>query len=344
MMSNFSRGRAAVLVMLMLVGMLLAGCGADATPTTIPAATATKAAATATTAAPAATATKAAPAATATTAMAGTTPTEAMAVGTATTGGSDVEPTPVSDWKPGAHAGTITAPSKLVSAGTLTIGSDVSYPPQEYMDASGNPVGFDIDIATEIASRLGLQPKVINFNFNDIIPALNAGQFDMVISAMNITPERSNAVDFVQYYAAGQSVLVPKGNPKNIKTLDDLSGLTVAVQQGTTEQDSLTAENTKLSGAGKPAINVLVYGTDTDAVDQLRVGRADAAMDDDPVAAYYVALNSNFEVALAAYNPQDEGVAVSKTNADMKTAITAAITAMKGDGTIDAIKAKWKLK
>ena len=232
----------------------------------------------------------------------------------------------------------------MVSAGTLTIGSDVSYPPQEYMDASSNPVGFDIDVATEIASRLGLQPKVINFNFNDIIPALNAGQFDIIISAMNITPVRSEAVDFVQYYAAGQSVLVPKGNPKNIKTLDNLSGLTVAVQQGTTEQDSLTAENTKLSAAGKPAINVLVYGTDTDAVDQLRVGRADAAMDDDPVAAYYIALNPNFEVALAAYNPQDEGIAVSKTNADMKTSITQVIAAMKSDGTLDAIKAKWQLK
>jgi polar amino acid transport system substrate-binding protein len=343
MLGNFTKGRTSILVLLMLFGMLLAGCGADATPTTAPAPTATKAAATATTAAPAATATTAAPAATATTAMAAT-PTEAMAGETPTTGASNVEPTPVSSWKPGAHAGTITAPSKLVSAGTLTIGSDVSYPPQEYMDASGNPVGFDIDVATEIASRLGLKAKVVNFNFNDIIPALNAGQFDIIISAMNITPERSNAVDFVQYYAAGQSVLVPKGNPKNIKTLDDLSGLTVAVQQGTTEQDSLTAENTKLSGAGKPAINVLVYGTDTDAVDQLRVGRADAAMDDDPVAAYYVALNPNFEVAIAAYNPQDEGIAIAKTNADMKTAITAAITAMKGDGTIDAIKAKWQLK
>ena len=210
---NFTKGRASILVLLMLVGMLLAGCGADATPTTAPAATATKAAATATTAAPAATATKAAPAATATTAMA-VTPTEAMAGETPTTGASNVEPTPVSDWKPGAHAGTITAPSKLVSAGTLTIGSDVSYPPQEYMDASSNPVGFDIDVAAEIASRLGLQPKVVNFNFNDIIPALNAGQFDIIISAMNITPERSNAVDFVQYYAAGQSVLVPKATPR----------------------------------------------------------------------------------------------------------------------------------
>jgi polar amino acid transport system substrate-binding protein len=344
MIGTISKGRASMMVaLLMLFGLLMAGCGAAATPTTAPASTATTAPApTATTAAPAPTATTAM-AATATMASSAITPTEAAA-GSPTTGASNVEPTPASSWKPGAHPKTVPAPSKVVSAGTLTIGSDVSYPPQEYMDASSNPVGFDIDVATEIASRLGLQPKVINFNFNDIIPALNAGQFDIIISAMNITPVRSEAVDFVQYYAAGQSVLVPKGNPKNIKTLDDLSGLTVAVQQGTTEQDSLTAENTKLSAAGKPAINVLVYGTDTDAVDQLRVGRADAAMDDDPVAAYYVALNPNFEVALAAYNPQDEGIAVSKTNANMKTSITQAIAAMKSDGTLDAIKAKWQLK
>jgi polar amino acid transport system substrate-binding protein len=238
----------------------------------------------------------------------------------------------------------VPAPAKLVTAGTLTTGSDVSYPPQEYMDTSNNPVGFDIDVASEIASRLGLQSKVVNFNFNDIIPALNAGQFDIVISAMNITPDRSKAVNFVPYYQAGQSVLVPKGNPKNIKTLDDLSGLTVAVQQGTTEQDSLNAENTKLSAAGKPKINILTYGTDTDAVDQLRVGRADAAMDDDPVAAYYVLLNPNFDVALAGYMPQPEGIAIAMNNADLQTAINKAVTAMKSDGTLDAIKAKWMLK
>lgn len=326
MTGNASKWRTSVVALLIFFGLLLAGCGAEATATPPPAPTDTVAAAQPTD----------------TTAAAENTPTAAS--DNATPGAPQVQPTPVSDWKPGAHANTVPAPSKLVSAGTLTVGSDVSYPPQEYMDASSNPVGFDIDVASEIASRMGLQLKVVNFNFNDIIPALNAGQFDIVISAMNITPDRSKAVDFVQYYAAGQSVLVPKGNPKNIKTLDDLSGLTVAVQQGTTEQDSLTAENTKLSQAGKPAIKVLTYGTDTDAVDQLRVGRADAAMDDDPVAAYYTALNPNFEVAVAAFNPQDEGIATAKTNTDMNTAISKAVAAMKSDGTIDAIKAKWKLK
>lgn len=339
-MGTIFRGRAAIVALLMVSGVLLASCGGTApTATPPPGPTNTTALAGPTNT----TVSSAAP--TNTTAMAGETPTEA-AMGTATTGasGGGAQPTPVSSWKPGAYPNTVPAPSKLVTAGTLTVGSDVSYPPQEYMDASNNPVGFDIDIADEIASRLGLQPKIINFNFNDIIPALNAGQFDIVISAMNITPQRSQSVDFVQYYAAGQSVLVPKGNPKNIKTLDDLSGLTVAVQQGTTEQDSLTAENAKLSQAGKAQVNVLTYPTDTDAVDQLRVGRADAAMDDDPVAAYYSVLNPNFEVAIANFTPQDEGIAIAKNNPNMVTAITKAISDMKSDGTLDAIKAKWKLK
>jgi polar amino acid transport system substrate-binding protein len=354
MTGNISKRRVSLITLLMVLGLLLAGCGAEATPTTAPpAATNTTAAAAATdTTAPAQpTATTAAAASTPTTVAMATTPTASSAVtpteaagATPSTGGSAVAPTPVSSWKPGAHANSVPAPSKLVSGGTLTVGSDVSYPPQEYMDASNNPIGFDMDVASEIASRLGLQSKVVNFNFNDIIPALNAGQFDMVISAMNVTPDRSKAVNFVPYYAAGQSVLVPKGNPKNIKTLDDLSGLTVAVQQGTTEQDSLNAENAKLSQAGKPQITILTYPTDTDAVDQLRVGRADAAMDDDPVAAYYTLLNPNFEVALAGYSPADEGIAIALNNKDMQTAIAKAVSDMKSDGTLDAIKAKWKLK
>jgi len=345
MTRKISKRRVSLLALLMVLGLLLAGCGAEATPTALPAATSTTAPAAAATdtTAPAQPTDTIAAAASTPTAMTAVTPTEA-AGGTPSTSGSTVAPTPASAWKPGAHPNTVPAPSKLVSGGTLTVGSDVSYPPQEYMDASNNPVGFDIDVASEVASRLGLQSKVVNFNFNDIIPALNAGQFDIVISAMNLTPERSKAVNFVQYYGAGQSVLVAKGNPKNIKTLDDLSGLTVAVQQGTTEQDSLNAENDKLSAAGKPKINILTYPTDTDAVDQLRVGRADAAMDDDPVAAYYVLLNPNFEVARAGYMPADEGIAIALNNNDMQTAVTKAISDMKSDGTLDAIKAKWELK
>ena len=317
--------RVALILMIMIFGLLvLAGCGAEATATPAPAA---------------ATDTPAAPAAVA------ATDTPAAAAPTAASGGASAPgATPVSDWKPGAHAGSIPAPAKLVNDGTLTVGSDESYPPQEYKDAAGGAIGLDIDIASEIASRLGLKVKMQDFKFDDIIPALKAGQFDAVISAMTITDERKKVVDFVPYIEAGQAVLVKKGNPKGIKTLDDLSGKTAVAEQGTVEEQTLKDLNTKLEKDGKAKVNVLIYPNDTDAVDQLRVGRADATLHDSPVAAYYSKLNPDFEVAIANFDSAPEGIAVAQTNKPMFDAISAAITAMKTDGTLDTIKAKWGVK
>jgi polar amino acid transport system substrate-binding protein len=344
---KITKGRAGLLGTLLLVlVLLLAGCGGAATATP----TAVGGGAGVTTPVVAPTDTTAASAATDTPAVAADTPTEAAMAGetpsaAAGGGGPTSNATPVSDWKPGTHANSVPAPSKLVSGGTLTVGSDVSYPPQEYNDAAGNAVGMDIDIVAEIASRLGLQLKVVNFKFDNLIPALQAGQFDIVVSAMTVTDERKQVVNFVPYFEAGQAVLVKKGNPKNIKTLDDLSGLTAVAQQGTTEEQSLKDENTKLQQAGKPLINVLTYPSDTDAVDQLRIGRADATLHDSPVAAYYSKINPDFEVAIPVFDSAPEGIAIAKTNADMTAAITKAVDDMKSDGTLDKIvKDKWGIK
>ncbi|MDQ6695140.1 MAG: transporter substrate-binding domain-containing protein [Chloroflexota bacterium] len=270
-----------------------------------------------------------------------------MGTGTPAASGGVTAPnaTPVSTWKSGAHAKSVPAPSKLVSAGTLTVGSDASYPPQEYIDSSGKAVGLDIDIAEEIASRLGLTLKVTNFKFDDIIPALNASQFDIIVSAMTITDERKKVVSFVPYLDAGQAVLVAKGNPKGIKTLDDLSGKTAATEQGTVEEQTLKDLNAKLGAAKKPLVTVLVYQTDTDAVDQLRIGRADATLHDSPVAAYYATLNPDkFEAAIPDFASASEGIAVKTDNTDMLASINKAMAAMKADGSLDAIKGKWGVK
>jgi len=278
--------------------------------------------------------------------------TPAMAMGSPTAAGSAAAtavpptppPTPASSYVPGAHKGTIPAPAKLKEAGKLTFGSDASYPPQEYVDSKGKPVGFDIDIAAEIASRMGLELNVVNFKFDAILPALNANQFDAVISAMTINEKRQAVVDFVRYFEAGQAVLVPKGNPKGIKMLDDLSGKTAVAESGTTEEDTLKALNVKLKAAGKPEVTILLYPTDTDAVDQLRVGRADATLHDSPVAAYYATLNPAFEVAIANFDSAPEGIAVAKSNPEMSSAIGKAIKAMTDDGTMAAILKKWGIK
>jgi polar amino acid transport system substrate-binding protein len=160
--------------------------------------------------------------------------------------------------------------------------------------------GSDVDIAKDIAKRFGVTAEIDNTGFDGIIPALNAKKCDLIISGMNDTPARQAQVDFVDYLKVGQGLLVPAGNPKGIKTLEDLSGKTVAVQLGTTNKDALDAANVKLEAAGKPKMEIQTFQQDTDAFQQLKIGRVDAYSTDSPVVAYYNSLPENagkFEAA-----------------------------------------------
>ncbi len=276
------------------------------------------------------------------------TPSATIAPGSSPTAGAvgpAPGPTPVSAWRPGAQRGTIPPPATLVHSGMLTVGSDVSYPPQEYFDGAGHPVGFDMDLAEELAGRLGLTLTVVNAKFDDIIMNLNSGQYDVVVSAMTIKPERAQVVQFIPYFSAGQTALVAHGNPQGIHTLDDLAGKTVATEQGTAEEDTLRALNTRLGTAGKAKVTVQIYATDTEAVAQLRQGGVVATLHDSPVAAYYVALDpSAFAVGIPAFASAPEGIAVAQGNTPMFQALDSVMRAMQTDGTLDAIKAKWGLK
>jgi ABC-type amino acid transport substrate-binding protein len=146
-------------------------------------------------------------------------------------------PTPAPTGTPAPTAVPLpTAPaSDLITAGTLTICSDTSYPPQESLDANQKPTGSDIDLINEIGKRLGLTVVVKTTNFNAIIPALTGGTCDAIISAQTITADRQKQVDMIPYFAAGQAFVVVAGNPDNIKIVDDLCGKAVAAEDGTVE-------------------------------------------------------------------------------------------------------------
>src|SRR6266566_3112977 len=149
---------------------------------------------------------------------------------------------------------TVAPPSDLITPGTLTVGSDTTYPPFEYIDpATGQAKGFDVDLITAIAQRMGLQAKIVTTKFTTIFDDLAAGRFDVVISAAFITPERQQKVDFVPYFKAGESLLVQAGNPLNLKGLTDLCGKNAGVQTGTAEQDELKTASSDCTKAGKPA-------------------------------------------------------------------------------------------
>jgi polar amino acid transport system substrate-binding protein len=238
---------------------------------------------------------------------------------------------------------SVAAPTDLIASGTLTVGSDTTYPPQEFIDtASGKATGFDIDLITAMAQRMGLQASIKTANFNTIIDDLSARRYDVVISAITINDDRKKKVDFVPYFNSGESLLVQKGNPQNLKAVNDLCGKAVGVQDGTVEHDDLNAANS--AACKNNPIQLTVLKDQTDVIQLLANKRVVATYQDSPVTDYYIKLNpGQFEVGGSVVNAAPEGIAVRKSDTSMFNAVQAAFNKVKADGTYDSLFTKWQL-
>lgn len=242
-------------------------------------------------------------------------------------------------------------PSDIQKAGEIRVGSDIEYPPIEFFKDSTQEVqGLDWDLAQAMGQKLGVKVTFVNdTDFAGILGALISGRFDIVMSAMNDTPERrAKKVDFIDYFKANTGIMVKKGNPDGIKSLTDLCGKTVAVQKGTTQETAvIPAAQSQCSAAGKPKITVLAPEKDVDAVQQVKVGRAAAVLEDLPVSAYNAATSgggNDFEVAGSTdVGAGKYGIAVPKDDPQLRDALQAALKAIIADGTYDQILAKWNL-
>jgi len=229
--------------------------------------------------------------------------------------------------------------------GVLTVGSDTTYPPQESIDTATNKaVGFDVDLITAIAKNMGLQANVVTTKFDTIIDDLNNKRFDVVISAVSVTPDRQKKVDFVPYFNAGESLLVQAGNPKNIKGLSDLCGQSVGVQTGTIEQADLQTASNACKTAGKPEIKMVVLQDQTAVIQLLANQRVVATYQDSPVTDYYNKLHpGQFAVGGSVINAGLEGIVIRKNDAPMFNAVKAAFDKLKADGTYSQLIQKWGL-
>ncbi len=236
-------------------------------------------------------------------------------------------------------------PNDLLTPGVLTVGSDTTYPPQEYLDpATQQPVGFDIDLITAIAQRLGLKAHIVPTSFSTILSDLAGKHFDVVISAVTITPKRQATVDFVPYLNAGESLLVQKDNPQNIKSTDDVCGMTVGVQADTIEQGVLQSSSDNCLEQDKPPITVIALPDQTAVAQLLATNSVVATYQDSPVTDYYVKQNpSQYEVGGSVVFPAPEGIAVRKNDASMLTAIQAAYNQVKASGTYHQLILTWGL-
>jgi polar amino acid transport system substrate-binding protein len=238
-------------------------------------------------------------------------------------------------------------PANIRSAGTIKVGSDVAYAPVEFFDTDGTTIiGIDPDLAKALGDKLGVKFQFTNATFDGLIPAVRSKRFDVVMSAMSDTKKRQAELDFVDYFNAGTSILVKKGNPENINTLDDLCGKTVALQRGTTQEDVAKAQQAKCTAAGKGPIKVLTFDKDTDALLQIKGGRAVADMNDFPVAAYNAKTSgggNDFEVVGEQIEAGPYGIGVRKEDTQLRDALQAALKAVIADGGYDKVLAKWNV-
>ena len=233
----------------------------------------------------------------------------------------------------------------LKTPGVLTVGSDTTYPPQEYIDTATNKAaGFDVDLITAVAKNMGLQVNVVTTKFDTIIDDLSNKRFDVVISAVSITPERQKKAAFVPYFNAGESLLVAAGNPKNIKSLTDLCGQNVGVQTGTIEQTDLQTASSACKKAGKPEIKMVVLQDQTAVIQLLANQRVVATYQDSPVTDYYNKQNpGKFAVGGSVVNAGLEGIVVRKSDTAMFNAVKNAFNKAKSDGTYSQLIQKWGL-
>lgn len=243
----------------------------------------------------------------------------------------------------GGSGSSIAAPANIKSAGKLVFCSDITYPPEESYQGT-KPVGSDIDIGNEIAKRMGVKAQFNNTGFDAIIAALQAKKCDLVISGMNDTPERRKQVDFVDYINVGQAFMVKKGNPEHITGIASLAGKKASVEVGTTNKDYLDQQSSKLKSSGKSGITVQTFPKDTDAAAALKTGRVDAYFGDAPVVAYYISQDSNaFSFGGNPVNPIPVGMAVRKSDTQLRDAVKKAVDAMYSDGTMKTILGKYNM-
>jgi glutamine transport system substrate-binding protein len=216
----------------------------------------------------------------------------------------------------------------------LRVVSDTTYPPFEFQDEQSKEyVGFDIDLVKAIAKQMGVTVKIESSSFDGIIPALQANQADMAVSAMSINEERKEKIGFsAPYYKSGLIIAV-KATNNSITSAKDLEGKSIAVQIGTTG----AIEAKKIKDA-----KVSEFNTNNEAFLEMKNGGADAEIDDQPVTAYAIAKgHPDVKMVGELMSAEDYGIAFNKNNTELIANVNKALDEIKKNGEYDKIYEKW---
>ena len=231
-------------------------------------------------------------------------------------------------------------PSQYSVDGILNVAIDPTYAPNESTDGHGNPVGWEVELGNAIAARLGLRMQFSTFNFANILTSVQQGKYDIGLSSIFDTAERRKLVDMVDYYTAGTQWAQRTGGV-NVDP-NNACGLSVSVQTNSYQADvDLVARSQKCVAAGREKIHIFSYTIQSDSIEAVKLGHADAVVADSPVTQYEVKNSAGkLEIKYPAYDEQYYGMAVQKGNG-LSTALRLAIQSLINDGTYRSILAAW---
>ena len=233
-------------------------------------------------------------------------------------------------------------PDTIASDGKLTVGSDTSYAPSEFIDTDGQTiVGFDVDLFKAVAQKLGLEADFQTASFDSIIAGVGSGKYEVGVSSFTINPDRMKQANMISYYSAGTQWATKKGNPEKVDPAD-ACGLSIAVQKATVQVDDITARSKKCTSAGKDPITIDQYEGQDEATAAVVSGKDVAMLADSPVSAYAVEqTKGQLELLGDIYDSAPYGYVVAKDQTDFAQAIADAVKSLIDDGTYEKVLKKW---
>ena len=224
---------------------------------------------------------------------------------------------------------------KIKDKGYFIVGLDATFAPMGYRDENGEIVGFDVDLAKEVAKRMGVEVQFKSCEWDAIIFDLRSKNIDMVWNGMTITPAREKQVAFTKpYLSNNQIIFVRKGEEK--ATVKDLAGKVVGVQMGSSGSQSV--EDNPIKNEIK---ELKKYATNVEALMDLEAGRLDAVVMDEVSGKYYNSKKDTLNYSVENLAQEGYGVALRKQDKALLDEINSKIDEIKADGTFENLKNKW---
>jgi polar amino acid transport system substrate-binding protein len=233
-------------------------------------------------------------------------------------------------------------PEAVKKDGVIEVGSDTTYPPAEFIGEDGETiVGFDVDLFTLVAQKLGLEARFVTSPFDSLIAGVGSGKYEAGVSSFTINAERLQQANMVSYFNAGTQWATKKGNPNHVDP-DNACGKKIAVQKATVQVDDITARSQECTDAGKPAITIDQYDGQDEATAAVVSGKDDAGLADLPVMVYAVQqTNGQLESLGDPYGAAPYGYVVPKDQTEFAQALADAVKSLIDDGSYQKVLEKW---